>query len=289
MSAHYVNGNLSLCPAIRPISRNVLHTLAPRPGKSASRSCRHLFALAALLGALWVAPHAHAQDALLTNGSFETGNLSGWTTAASGDGSFQLGTTANDGSGHYLTPGTQSFSVGPKSGFYYAVSDGSSPDNAGPGAHALLQSFTLSGAASHVLLSFDMFVNDYNGAGALNVGGALDPTQATPTQYARVDILKGTASALSTDVSDILVNLYAGEDAGNPPNAYTHYQFDLTSFLPTGSTYQVRFAEVDNQFVLNQGVDNVSLTAITPEPGTLGLLLGLTAFGGLLKTRLRRK
>ncbi len=121
------------------------------------------------------------------------------------------------------------------------------------------------------------------------MGGSLDPTQATPTQYARVDILKSTASPLSTTASDIVSNLYSGEDAGNPPNAYTLYRYDLSGLLQPGSTYQLRFAEVDNQFVINQGVDNVSLTAVTPEPGTLGLLVSLAGFGRLLKARLRRK
>ena len=246
-------------------------------------------ALACLLPLCLTAPAAHAQQDLLVNGSFETGSFSGWNTVTAGNGGFQIGTTAQDAGAHFITPGTGSFSVGPGSGSFYAVSDASDPVNAGPGARALLQTFTVSPGSTHILLDFDMCVNDYNGAGALNIGGALDPTQAAATQYARVDILTGAASALSTNPADILTNLYAGEDLGTPPNAYTHYHTDLSALLHNGGTFQVRFAEVDNQFVLNQGVDNIHLTAVTPEPGAPALLAGIALFGGLIRARLRRK
>src|SRR5713101_7535028 len=75
-------------------------------------------------------------DQLITNGTFETGTLAGWTRANQ-TGSFP-------GSNFFAVSGTtlpQSglSTVGPAGGSFYAVSDG-----VGPGAHALLQTFTVS-------------------------------------------------------------------------------------------------------------------------------------------------
>jgi hypothetical protein len=62
----------------------------------------------------------------------------------------------------------------------------------------------------------------------------------------------------------------------------------LTGILTAGNSYQLRFAEADNQFYFNQGVDNVSLLAVNPVPEPSSILL----FGTVLATAgviLRRK
>jgi hypothetical protein len=53
----------------------------------------------------------------------------------------------------------------------------------------------------------------------------------------------------------VLENLYIGADAGGNPHPYTHYVFDITS-LVGGGTFQIRFAEVDNQLFFNLGVSS---------------------------------
>ena len=90
----------------------------------------------------------------------------------------------------------------------------------------------------------------------------------------------------------VLENFYAGSDpVSDPsvdnPHAYTHYVFDITSLVKSGGPFQLRFAEVNNQDNLFQGVDNVSVheTPAVPEASTLaslGLLLvmGRVAFSG---------
>jgi hypothetical protein len=125
-----------------------------------------------------------------------------------------------------------------------------------------------------------MFVNDWAG---VIVGCGLDYT-VVPSECGRVDILTGTANPFDTGAG-VVMNLYQGADnlAGNP-NPYTSYSFSLN--LPAG-TYQLRFAEADNQNFFNMGVDNVALTSNVPEPGTLMMFgSGLLGIGGWIRRKM---
>ncbi len=214
---------------------------------------------------------------LITNGDFETGTFFGWTVSdlAGGSGSWFI----DDING--TTPVSGLSTVGPAAGSFYAVTD-----QTGPGTHVLEQSFTVPVGATSVLLSFDMFRNDWDS------GPFVDPAGLThlagPNQHARVDIMTALASTFSTAVVDIVANLVTpGVDAGSDPNAYTPYLFDITGQVTGGTTYKLRFGEVDNQLFFNQGVDNVSILAQIPEPASLALLgIGLAGLGF---TRCRRR
>lgn len=207
---------------------------------------------------------------LLTNGDFETGTFAGWTVTDQVGGS---GTWSID------TPGTTtplsgfptSAAGGMPHGSFYAVSD-----QGGPGTHVLTQSFIVA-AGTKVHLSFDLFVNDTSGAGPIFNPAGLDYT-ASPNQHARVDILTGAATPFDTGAG-VVGNLYLGIDPFiSNPNPFTSYTFDISSIVAGGGTYQVRFAEVDNQGFFHAGVDNVSIQV--PEPGTLALFgLGLAGLG----------
>jgi hypothetical protein len=70
---------------------------------------------------------------------------------------------------------------------------------------------------------------------------------------------------------------------------YTNFTFDLSLLLAAnaGQTLRLRFAEVDNIFPFQLGIDNVSLdqpAAVIPEPASL-LLLGT----GLVALTWRRR
>lgn len=227
------------------------------------------FALAATFG-LVSAPSFGAVIQLLSNGDFEAGTFAGWTV-----------TNLAGGSGDWFidTPGTTSpvsgyaTAANPSGGSFYAVTD-----QPGPGTHALTQSFAVPAGASSVVLSFQMFANDQSGqAPIINPAGLTHA--AGPNQHVRVDLLSGLATPFDTG-SGVLANFFLGDDTGANPNPYTSYVFDITALVAGGGTFQIRFAEVDNQFFYQMGVDNVSVLATVPEPATLaliGLALGVVS------------
>lgn len=250
---------------------------------------RHAAALPLLTVALCLVPTtAHAQIELLINGGFETGDLTGWTTESnlSPDtttaGFFVADSTVFPGDpGGYplpspLTPVTFQPTIGPASGSFYAVTDGD-----GAAANSLFQRFTIPVGATQVSLSFSLFVNARNGAGALNTEGAIDYDQAA-TQFARVDLLTAAAEPFSLGVGNVVQNFYRGVDPNVGPNPlypipYTTYSFDITGIVTPGNTYLLRIADMGNQYIVNTGVDDVSVRAlvasVAPEPGAWGLFV----------------
>jgi hypothetical protein len=208
---------------------------------------------------------AHA--GLITNGGFETGDFTGWTVTDQGGGSGSFFIQAGTGS-----PLNGFGVVAPAGGSFAAMTD-----QEGPGAHSLMQSFTVDPGAV-VTLSFDLFRS--NQAGQYFTPDSLDYT-VNPNQQARVDILTNGAGPFDLDAA-VLDNVFQTQ-SGDPTvdGSYIHYSFDITSAVGAGGTYQLRFAETDNQLFFNLGVDNVDIEE-TPEPGTWILLstalLGLAGY-----------
>ncbi len=210
---------------------------------------------------------------LITNGDFETGSFAGWTAVS------QAG---SDGNLYIDAPGTttpyssSSTAANPGGGSFYAVTD-----QGGPGTYALIQSFTFTSIPTSAVLTFDMFANSYGGF-SVHPDGL--EHNSSPNQHARVDLLSGSAGAFDTGAG-VLANFFLGVDSGTNPNPYTSYSFDITSLITSPGTYQLRFAQVDNQGFFNMGVDNVSLLSsdesAVPEPSNI-VLLGALFSGGLL-------
>ena len=200
---------------------------------------------------------------LITNGDFETGDFTGWTS-----------TDLLPGTGQFLidTPGTSTPISGnatapnPTGGNFYAVSD-----QVGPGTHAIEQTFVVPFDVITLTLTFDLFVNNQAGATIIDPMFGLDHT-GLPNQHGRVDILSAGSTAFDTGAG-VLNNLFIGADPiANNPNPYVSYQFDLTGLLAPSGAFDLRFAETDNQLFFNLGVDNISLIATTvPEPNILFL------------------
>ena len=247
------------------------------------------------LVAMMAASRVTAQtQQLITNGGFETGDFTGWTLANQHN---PDDTGSND---HFYIsqPGANTpvvdgitFLTAPNAagGSGYAVT---ATDHSG--AHALLQNFTVPITASDVALSFQMFVNDQTGLQSVVDPSGLDYTTGgtfNDNQHARVDLLRAGASDLSTTASDVLANFYLGADAEIAPaaNPYAQYSFSLDGLVAPGSSYRLRFAEVDNLSAINLGVDNVSVLAMVPEPGITTLLCSLGVVGFGLRRGRRRK
>ncbi len=222
------------------------------------KSMRHVAATFVML--LFNVGQTNAVE-LISNGNFEAGTFVGWTVTNQdgGDGSWFI----DDADG--LTPISILPTLGPADGAFYALTD------QGAGTHVLEQSFTVPAPASSVRLSFEMFVNDSDS------GPIVDPVgldySGPPNQHARVDIMSAGASPFDTGAG-VLANFYLGVDPQEfNPNPYTSYLFDITGLVGVGGTFKLRFAEVDNQFYLNQGIDNVSIDFVAiPEPSAVTLL-----------------
>ncbi len=139
-------------------------------------------------------------------------------------------------------------------------------------------------------LSFAMYTYDYYGNGA--VGGTDLNYLDNPNQHVQVNILTAGAGAFATGSSSVVENLYNGEQStqygngGTNPPAWQTYTFNLTGVALAGTTYQLRFAEVNNQFPLSMGVNAVSINVVVPEPSSLLMV----ALGGVaIALQLRRR
>lgn len=227
---------------------------------------------ACVIGVALLASSTQAAE-FIVNGGFETGNYTGWTANVQG----------GSNGGLFIVP---SAGTGPVSGLAYATNANggnffSITDMNGPGSYSLTQSFTLA-TSTTVTISFDHFANNYAG---VTFNNGRDYTN-NPNQNAVVDLLLGSAGAFSELPGDVVAVLYGpGSDSFNNPNPWTSYSSTLT--LAAG-TYTLRFAETDNQSFFNQGVDNVSVMSLVPEPTTWAMLLiGFGAVGAM--TRRTRK
>jgi hypothetical protein len=149
----------------------------------------------------------------------------------------------------------------------YAVSD-----QFGSTEGVLLQEFTVPTSDASIILSYDMFVNDWSSQPVFN-----------PAQHARVDLMDADAPLFDT-IDGVVANFYLGTDGGPLPNQFTHYEFDIAPFVAAGEDYAIRFYELNSFGELNVGVDNVSIFVV-PEPSTL--VLALFAFAVTLTSKHR--
>lgn len=223
-----------------------------------------------ITAAIALAAASPASANLLVNGNFETGTYAGWTANVAGGSNGNLLIEAYDGVAPFSSLAYANNAAG---GNYFSISD-----QGGPGAYSLTQSFTLA-ATTKVIISFDMFANNWSGVNINN--GRL--ANAGANQNAVVDLLSGAAGAFTTNPLDIVATLYG---PGSDPIFGTNPWSSYTSTLTLGAgTYQIRFAEADNQLFFQQGVDNVSVAAV-PEPASwLMLIAGFGLTGAAMRRR----
>jgi len=213
---------------------------------------------AAVVLGLAATSSAHAVP-VISNGGFESG-LTPWTKAdqLGSEGTFfsQSGT---------VSPVNGNPVPAPPEGTKAAMTDAQ-----GPGSHVLYQDFvaTAGGAA----LSFALFIG--NRADQFVTPASLDFSTPALNQQERVDILKNTTDPFSVAATDVLLNLYQAKMGDPLISGYNTITTDISALLAAhaGETLRLRFAETDNLFTFQLGVDNVRIDPI-PEPASM-LLLG---------------
>jgi hypothetical protein len=190
--------------------------------------------------------NSNAQE-LVTNGDFEAGNLTGWTTAANpGDGS---------GCGFFRYSGTKSFNdnsiEAPPLGNYAVSSDTLDP----PCSSAIYQDIAVPSGAEvscFLIYYYKNFGDDFV------IGPGLDSSDlGTPNQQARIDIMTQGAGAFATG-SAVLKNLVQTEPGDPNTLNYTTLNFDLSEYA--GTTVKLRAAQANNQGVILFAIDGVTCT-----------------------------
>jgi len=218
-----------------------------------------------------------ADAAFITNGGFESG-FSSWTRVdqigSEGTFALQSGTTS---------PVTGTLVPAPPGGITAAMTDAQ-----GPGSHVLYQTFTVTAQVPQAALVFDLFTG--NRAAAYATPSTFDFSTPTLNQQARVDLLAGGSDPFSLSASDLLLNVFRTNVGDALVSGYTHYAFDITSVLNShlNTPLMLRFAETDNVFTFQFGVDNVDIdinAQAVPEPSTWLLTSGVLICAAWVRRR----
>ena len=233
---------------------------------------------------------------LITNGGFEvnggagTSTFAGWTVT---------NWDSNAGGSWYAQTGTTSpvngFPVpAPPQGSYAAMTD-----DTGPSSQALIQPFIVPMNPGTLTLSFQYYYSFGGFGGQFPWAPGYTPPSTLDYNYfsdtgnlndqAVVNILTSGAGpfddsgpTLQTQALQLNPTML-GDPTTNPcfPAMCSYQSFNMAlTGLTAGTTYQLQFAEVDDQGTFNFGVDAVSVTytAATPEPNSLDLLVPLLGF-----------
>jgi hypothetical protein len=215
---------------------------------------------------------------LIVNGGFESG-FANWT---------RMDQFGSDGTFNAQT-GTTSPSNGdpvpvPPEGLTAAMSDAQ-----GPGAHVLYQDFVVPVGFGPADIRFALFIGNRADSFITPNPTTLDFSTPVLNQQARVDLLLAGTDPFSVSPSDVLLNVYQTAP-GNPlVSGYSTIVVDLTSLLAaqSGTTIRLRFAEVDNLFTFQLGVDNVDLRAVPEPKSALLVLMAFATLAGFLRSRER--
>jgi hypothetical protein len=227
----------------------------------------------AVSGAALLATAPAANAAIVANGDFETGNFSGWTTANSGLGFWQVYSGTTVGPGPFTVPA-------PPSGTFGAITVQNNVSN-----QFLYQDVTVPPGGSVNQLSLFAY---YSSSASMVSPDTL--STSVPNQQYRIDVMKPGAPIDSVASGDILLTVFRTLTGDPTTVAPTQKTADLTPFA--GQTVRLRFAAAVTVSELNAGTDAVAiksngfsigkakldknrgtakLPVTVPDPGTLKL------------------
>src|SRR5262245_28962974 len=204
---------------------------------------RRSAALTAASVALLAAPSA-AHATIVTNGDFETGNLSGWKTDIPNmpgprNCFVYTGTTS---------PLSSNTIPAPPQGTHAAISDQNAISR-----QILYQDVTLPPGGTVNQLSLIAY---YHSLTAITSPDSLD-LSLNPNEQYRIDLIKPGAAIDSVASGDVLLNVFRTQTGAPVTLAPTQMAASLTPFA--GQTVRLRFAVVTKNAVLNAGADAVSI------------------------------
>jgi hypothetical protein len=216
------------------------------------------------------------------NGTFETGNISGWTSSVT----LEAGTTTycnNPFAAFSSNSGCGSLSA-PVDGVYDAFASSSVPENASPASvyDELTQSFTGATGFSQALLTFDAEASCTTSTNGCYVGYGLYLGSCT-TCFASGDSALASAALIDEFSQTISWSSYSSGNLASVLNAHPGATFTLDfivgSFTWNGS------GSPGPSTVQSAAFDDVELT-LAPEPSTVVLLAaGLGTLGWLGRKR----
>lgn len=211
------------------------------------------------------------EAATLTNGDFETGDFTGWTTVVQPNSNGDISVTDSGSS-----PISEFPIPGGGDGSFIAVTD-----QMGPGSYVLFQDITLELDMEHIL-RFDWFAQSDD---PFSDAGTLD-RNVSPNQHFRVDLVEaGFADWFGPNSSaGVLANLVAPVAESLPVSGFNTTTADLTPWA--GSTVRLAFREVDNQSFFQAGVDNVFVASESQSVPESSSILGLLVLGSISALRL---
>ncbi|HVY55788.1 MAG TPA: IPTL-CTERM sorting domain-containing protein [Thermodesulfobacteriota bacterium] len=212
------------------------------------------------------------------NGSFETGDFTGWTVVqeqfSGGDWFVYSGDTSPRSTDPVLPP---------PAGTFAAITDQSEPSS-----QVLYQDIEVPSAGA----TCSVIVYYVNRAEGVTFASPSDLSYlTTPNQQARIDIMDPSAGDFDVD-GGVLLNIFQ-TNPGDPLSlGYTTINFDLSQFA--GTIVRFRAAEVDNQGLFNFSIDDVRCgppaVRNIPTLGEWGMIAMAGALGlaGLMFARRRR-
>jgi len=222
-----------------------------------------LYKVMLFVGLLLLSPALLAQANLLTNGGFETGDLTGWTAVNSGLGGINVYTGP-------ITSNSGPIPAPPNSTYASLV------NQPGPGSHILYQDVSIPAVGDSWYFSTQLFYR--NAANVWADNGTLSEAGAA-NQHLRIDIMDPNAPV--DDVgAGVWLNVF--KTGGNDPFqfGFADVRVNLAQFA--GQTVRIRFAEVDNQFYLDVGIDAVFVGELLVVPANNPLALTLLVLAMLL-------